>query len=79
MSTLTLKKQLHKTIDNIEDSVLLEAVYEILNRVPNLHEYNLTTEQQKLVDTRRKLLKEGKLKTISLSDIRKKALQKISA
>jgi hypothetical protein len=31
MTTATLKKQLHKTIDNINDNALLEAVYVLLN------------------------------------------------
>ena len=30
MTTLTLKKELHKTIDSISDKALLEAVYVLL-------------------------------------------------
>ena len=32
MTTTTLKKHIHKTIDTIDDTVLLEAVYTILKK-----------------------------------------------
>ncbi len=77
MTTKTLKKELHKAIDITEDANLLEAVYTILNRKPALYDFELTKEQQDLIDTRQKQFKEGKLKTISLQQIKTKALQRL--
>jgi hypothetical protein len=77
MTATTLKKVLHKAIDNTEDTILLEAVYAILNRNPAMYEYELSTEQLSVVEERRKLYKKGKLKSVSMSDIKKKALQRI--
>ena len=76
MTTPVLKKQLHKAIDLTDDSTLLEAVYNILSRKPAFYDFELSPEQEKLVESRKKLFKDGKLKTVSLSAIRKKVLKK---
>ena len=70
MTTTTLKKELHKAIDTTNDASLLEAVYTILNKASNLKEYELTGEQLQLVEERRKLYKQGKLKVVSMEEIK---------
>lgn len=77
MTTTALKKELHKAIDTTNDASLLEAVYTILNKASTLHEYELTDEQLHLVEERKKLYKQGKLKVVTMTEIKKKALQRI--
>ena len=77
MTATALKKELNKAIDITDDITLLEAVYAIFNRNPAMFEYELSPEQLSVAEERRKLYKKGKLKSISMAEIKKKALQRI--
>jgi hypothetical protein len=46
MTTLNLKKNIHKAIDKIEDAGLLQAVYTILEKQLDQSEYSLTGLQK---------------------------------
>lgn len=77
MTATTLKKQLHKVIDSTHDTSLLEAVYTILNKEQLSQQYDIDAQQYKLIEERKKLYNQGKLKEVTLLDIKKKALSKI--
>jgi hypothetical protein len=70
MTTSSLKKELHKVIDMTEDTILLEAIYTLLN---SKSISDLSPEQYSLVEERRQSYKKGKIKTVSLAEVRKKA------
>lgn len=71
MTSLALKKQIHKAIDLTSDESILEAVYTILNKTNN--SFGISDVDLKLVESRKKLFLKGELSSVSLKDIRKKA------
>ncbi len=73
MTTITIKKQLHHAIDVIEDKDFLKAVYLILNEKSKEYDYELSSEDKKELDELEKLNKAGKLKSVTLAQIRKEA------
>lgn len=75
MTALALKNQIHKAVDLTSDTSILEAIYTILNKTHSSVE--LSDEDWKLVESRKKQFLNGELKSVSLKDIRKKALQRI--
>ena len=70
MNKVALKKELHRSIDEINDTATLEAVYTLLNktREPN---YTLTPEQFEELDKRLLLHDSGKNVYHSLREIKK--------
>jgi hypothetical protein len=73
MTTITIKKQMHHAIDVIEDKDFLKAVYLILNEKSKEYDYELSNEEKKELDELEKLNKAGKLKSVTLAQIRKEA------
>ncbi len=71
MTATTLKTELHNAIESINDKNVLEAVYTLINK--HTHEYIINKDQQKELNKRLQLLKEGILK----SKPYKKALKEI--
>jgi putative addiction module component (TIGR02574 family) len=71
MTTLNLKKNIHKAIDKIEDAGLLQAVYVILEKQLGQAEYELTEAQKKELDIRIANLKSGSSSTHSWADVKK--------
>lgn len=71
MTSLALKKQIHKAIDLTSDESILEAVYTILNKTNS--SFDISDIDLKLIETRKKQFLKGELGSISLKDIRKKA------
>lgn len=78
MTSTAIKKELHKAIDNIEDNNLLEAIYTILNSQNKQYPFELSDEDLQIVEERRILYETGKLKTITLSEFKKKVKKKLS-
>ena len=77
MTTTILKSELTKAIAGISDKSLLEALYTIMNRA-NKVEYELSEEDWRIVEDRRKAYKSGKAKTVTMSDIRKDVIRKLA-
>ncbi len=71
MTTLTLRKELHKAIDSIEDSKFLEAVYTIINEKTQEEEYGLSSDQWKEIDYRVTLHNAGKSKSYTVEETMK--------
>lgn len=71
MTALALKKRIHKAIDLTSDESILEAVYTILNKTNS--SFEISDEDLKLIENRKKLYLKGELGAVSLKDIRKKA------
>lgn len=77
MTTSALKKQIHKVVDNIEDTSFLKAVYSILNEKSNEKEFSLSAEQKAMLDEREKLHKNGKSKSYSVKEVKKYLLSRL--
>jgi putative addiction module component (TIGR02574 family) len=73
MTSKTLKKKVIECINHAEDNVL-EAVYKMLMIYENGESKSLmSSEQKKEVERRSLLLKEGKMKTSTWEEVKKKA------
>jgi hypothetical protein len=72
MTTLTLKKELHKTIDSITDKAILEAVYTLLQKSVEGSSLRPMSESDFLKRNTRsqKDIKEGKV--VSHTDVKKR-------
>jgi hypothetical protein len=75
MTKTTLKKNIHKAIDNINDDAVLQAVYTLLNRV-STDDFDWTDEDLRIVEERRAAYLSGKEKTISISEAKKRLKRK---
>ncbi len=79
MTAINLKKNIHKAVDKIEDTDLLQAVYVILEKeIGNSTPYNLTPPQKKELDKRLADHKAGKSKSYTWSEVKKSLSKKIS-
>jgi microsomal dipeptidase-like Zn-dependent dipeptidase len=74
MTANTLKKELHKAIDHIEDASFLKAVYTIVNE--KKFEYDLSPDQWQDVERIQKLHKNGKSRDYSWEEVKKYAKSK---
>ena len=73
MKAIAIKKEMHHAIDVIEDKDFLKAVYVILNEKSKEYDYNLSDDDKKELDELDKQNKAGKLKSVTLAQIRKEA------
>lgn len=73
MTTTTIKKELHKAIDDMGDSGFLKAVYAMFKEYTVTYEgvYKLSAAEKTELDEQKKLHKAGKTKSYSLSEARK--------
>lgn len=76
MTTATLRKELHKKIDSINDNAVLEAIYIILNQAKVSESYSLSVEQLKELEERNELHDSGKAVYHTRQEMRKKVLGK---
>jgi len=77
MTTLKLKKNIHKAIDQIEDESLLRAFYTILEKqIDASDEYELTTAQKKELDRRLARHRSGKSKSYSWQEVKASLLSR---
>ncbi len=75
MTTVNLKKNIHKAVDKIEDLGLLQAVFTILEKqIENTPEYELTALQKKELDKRMANHKAGRSKAYSWEEVKKSLL-----
>lgn len=77
MTTVHLKKNIHKAVDKIDDASLLQAVYTILEKqMEAASEYELTAAQKKELDKRLANHKSGRSKSYSWTEAKKSLLKK---
>lgn len=77
MTNATLKKEIHKVIDNIDDNQVLEAVFTLLNVSRPQSDYELSENDIKIIEERRSNYKKGKTKTYTVSEVKKKILKNL--
>ena len=71
MTTNTLKKGIHKAVDHVNDSEILQAVYTILKRTTEEESYELTTAQKRELDKRLADHRARKLKYYTFNQVKK--------
>ena len=77
MTKSNLKKKIIDCVEHIDDEKILEAVYTLLNgQVTNDH-YELSKEDIKIIDARRKAVLKGEEKTYTVAQIKKKLLKNL--
>ncbi len=79
MTTITLKKQLHKAIDETPDSVFLEAIYLLFKQYngKNILDYELSAKDKAVLDEQKRMHNEGKTKSYSVAEVRKRAIARL--
>jgi hypothetical protein len=77
MKAIAIKKEMHHAIDVIEDKDFLKAVYVILNEKSKEYDYDLSDNDKKELDHLEKQNKAGKLKSVTLAQIRKEAYNRV--
>ncbi len=77
MTTSKLKTKIRKCIDNIEDDAILNAVYTILNAHTLQDDFELSTEDLKIIEARKKAVKLGQEKTYTVAEVKKKILKNL--
>ena len=75
MTTTTLKRGIHKALDHVSDSAILNAVYIILKKNAEEETYTLTTTQKHELDKRLADHKAGKLKYYTFDQVKKAAFK----
>jgi hypothetical protein len=79
MTTSTLRKKILSKIETSDEDVL-QVVYNILNLYNDADNKSMLSVEQKLeLDSRSKLLANGKLKKVSLVEVNKKISKKIAS
>lgn len=79
MTTNILKTELTKAIAGIDDKSFLEALYTIVHNKVEPFEYELSDEDVKIIEARQRDFKAGKIKGMTMGDVRKKVMKKLSA
>ncbi len=77
MTKATLKKNIHKAIDSIDDDSVLEAVYTLLSRFDSGN-YEWDENDIRIAEERRDSYLSGKAKMHSLAEVNKKLKKKYS-
>jgi hypothetical protein len=78
MTTNILKNEISKALNGINDKSFLEAIYTIINTRLENYDYELTEADKKVLDDRKMEYKNGKVKTYTVNEVRKKVLKNIS-
>lgn len=76
MKAIAIKKEMHHAIDVIDDKDFLKAVYVILNEKSREYNYELSDDEKAELDILKKQNKAGKLKSVSIEQVRKNAFSK---
>ena len=77
MTTTAIKKEMHHAIDVIDDKDFLKAIYVLLNDKSKEYDFELIDSDKKELDVLKKQNKAGKLKSVSLAQIRKEAYSRV--
>lgn len=76
MKAIAIKKEIHHAVDVIEDKDFLKAIYVILDNKSKEYDYELSDDDKQELDELKKLNKAGKLKSVTMAQIRQKAISK---
>ncbi len=81
MTTASLKTEITKAIAGINDQLLLEAIYTIVNRAKTStsFEFELSDEDWAIIEARKHDYKAGKIKGMTTTEVRKSVMKKLSA
>ncbi len=77
MTKSNLKKKIVDCVEHIDDEKILEAVYTLLNGQVSNNDYELSAEDIKIIDARRKSLLKGEEKTYTVAQVKKKLLKNL--
>ncbi len=77
MTKTLLKKKIYECIDHIDDDKLLEAVYTILNGHTTQNDFQLSQNDIKIIEARKKSILKGQEKTYSVAEVKKKILKNL--
>ena len=79
MSALTLKKQLHKAIDETPDSAFLQTIYSLFQQFNNRNDVEITLSEvnKRVLDEEKRLHLAGKTKSFTIAEVRKNAIARI--
>ncbi len=72
MTTAQIKMELGKALEKINDQSFLEALFTIINTHSDLHAYELDDIEKSILNERRAEYLEGKVKTYSRSEVKRK-------
>ncbi len=75
MTSATLKKEIKKLIETIDDNRVLEAVYVLLNNTIQQGSYHLSKDDIAIIEEREAAYKSGKTKTYTIDQVKKKILK----
>ena len=77
MTKSNLKKKIVDCVEHIDDEKILEAVYTLLNGQVSNEDYELSAEDLKIIDARRKSALKGEEKTYTVAQVKKKLLKNL--
>jgi len=77
MTKSNLKKKIVDCVEHIDDEKILEAVYTLLNGQVSNDDYELSAEDIKIIDARRKSVLKGEEKTYTVAQVKKKLLKNL--
>ena len=76
MTKTALKKKIVDCVEHIHDEKILEAVYTLLNG-QLYNDYQLSAEDLKIIEARRKTILKGEEKTYTVAQVKKKLLKNL--
>lgn len=77
MTKSVLKKKIVNCVEHIDDEKILEAVYTLLNGQVSNNDYELSSDDLKIIDARRKTVLSGEEKTYTVAQVKKKLLKNL--
>lgn len=77
MTKTTLKKKIVDCVKHIDDEKILEAVYTLLNGQVSNNDYELSEEDLKVINVRRKAILKDEEKTYTIGEVKKKLLKNL--
>lgn len=78
MTTAILKSEITKALSNINDKSFLEALYKLVNHEAEKFEYELSEEDWKVIESRKRDYKAGKVKGLTPAQVRKQITKALS-
>lgn len=75
MAKNILKNEISKALKGINDKSFLEALYTIINTRSETYDFELNDADKKVLDDRKMEYKNGKAKTYTMSQVRKKVMK----
>jgi hypothetical protein len=79
MTTTILKSEITKALSNINDKSFLEALYKLVNHEAEKFDYELSEDEWKDVEGRKRNYKAGNVKGLTPAQVRKQVSKALSA